>query len=177
MDFKQPFLFEKNIIFNLCFRSNDDIDLILCYETISGEFGCISCPSFGIEHKGNLNEYPYIQYQEERAQLDAVNIEQIEAASLLHIKTASICLLNYGSVIDNDFFDFTQIDGELRISCNATGEKDVIEFHIKNSLVGQVYLCCTLCYENNRLYLLEEHKVLCLEEAMNEIPGFNTICN
>lgn len=177
MENKQPFLFNENIIFNLCFRSNDDIDLILCYESISGEFGCISCPSFGIEHKGNLEEYPFIQYQGDWIRSDNPNIEQIEAASLSHIKTAYICMLNYDTIIEGKLFDFSQINGELRILCKTTDEKDAIAFKIKNSLEGQVYLCCTICCENNRFYLLEEQKVLSIEEAVKEISGFNTICN
>lgn len=175
MENKHPFLFNENITFNLCFRSNDDIDLILCYESKSGDFGCISCPSFGIDHKGNLDEYPFIQYREEWIQSDNANIEQIEASSFLHIKTAYICLLNYGSAVSNELFDFAQIDGELRISCKTSEEQDAIEFHIKNSLEGQVYLCCTIYHDNNQLYLLEEHKVLCFEEAINEISGFNSM--
>ena len=134
MDNKQQFLFNENIIFNLCFRSNDDIDLIMCYESISGEFGCISCPSFGIEHKGNLEEYPFIQYQEDWIQSDNPNIEQIEAASLSHIKTAYICLLNYGTTIEGELFDFTTIDGKLTISCKDSEKINVYHLHINNSL-------------------------------------------
>ena len=86
-------------------------------------------------------------------------------------------MLNYDTIIEGKLFDFSQINGELRILCKTTDEKDAIAFKIKNSLEGQVYLCCTICCENNRFYLLEEQKVLSIEEAVKEISGFNTICN
>ena len=178
MDKKLSIIFKEHIIFKLSYSSNDDIELILCYESLSGNVGCISCPSFGIEHEGNLYEYPFIKYTKEILyQNDNANIEQIAATSLSHIKSVSICLLNYGNIINGRPFDFSTIDGELKIICDTVEDRESIGFRIKNSTECDVYLCCMLFSENNQLYVQEEHKAFSCEDATNNILGFNTICN
>lgn len=172
--YEQQFIFEGNIIFKLCFDSNDDIDLILCYESVTGELGCISHPCFGVEHKGSLNEFPFIKYQEDYVGADDAHVEQIEATSLSHIKTAAICLLDYGKLSNRELFDFYSIEGKLKITSDAD-LCDEIEYPICNSMEGDIYVCCKLFLENNQLYIQQEHKVFSIEEAVNNIPGLETL--
>ena len=174
MNKKQHLLFEENVIFNLCFESNHDIDLILCYESITGDLGCISHPYFGIEHKGKLNEYPFIEYQEDLLDPDEAQVAQIKATSLLHVKTATICLLNYERLRYRELFDFSTVGGKLKIISDSSFCNE-IEYPIIDSMEGEIYVCCKLFLENNQLYIQQEHNVFNLEEAVNNIPGFETL--
>ena len=170
-------------------QSETELDFCLFFKKKDGEVGGVFSDEYRhcMSDRGALDQFPYILHlgdprkpSEIRAMLanypegKMEEVEQINVASLEEIEQAYICIVNYGAAIKGRDVTFTEESGRVEITSDAG---DNLEVQVDATEQGSVYLVCSILNREGNYALKNESRVMDLDTAFNEVPGFKLICN
>lgn len=172
------FTFSGKLKVKLLWKSKTDLDLCLFYTKKNGEAGGVFSNEYRQKRSdlGSLEKFPYILHMGDKKEPSKNNeeVEQINIASLDEIDTAYICLINYDAAIEGEDVTYAKEGGRVELESDS---EDYLEVLADSEEEGHVYWVCSIKNKGGEYALINKSKVLDIETAFNEIPGFSLICN
>lgn len=172
------FTFNGKLKVKLIWGTDTDQDLCIFFKKKNGEVGGV----FSNEYRnrksdlGNLNEFPYMLHMGDKKepQPGGEEVEQINVARLDEIDTAYVCVVNYLAAINGEDVTFAQDHARIELQSDSG---DYLEVLANSEEHGHVYCVCSIKNANGENSLMNESRVMDLNTAFEEIPGFSLICN
>lgn len=170
------FVFTKYLKIKLLWKTKTDLDLCIFFTTKDGQAGGVFSSMFRQKKSdmGSLEEFPYMEHTGDKAEPSegGESVEQINIAKLDDIDTAYICIVNYGAAIEGDDVTYADEGGRVEIQSDSG---DYLEVPADSKDEGHVYCVCSINNNNGEFALKNESRVMSLDEAYKQIPGFSLI--
>lgn len=172
------FTFSGKLKVKLLWTTDTDLDLCLFFKKKDGNVGGV----FSNEYRGkksdlgSLDKFPYMLHLGDAKEPTpgGEESEQINIAKLDDIDTAYICVVNYGAAIEGEDVTYADEGGRVEIQSDSG---DYLEVPADSKDEGHVYCVCSINNNGGEFALKNESRVLDLNTAFNDIPGFSLICN
>lgn len=176
---EQGFSFNELLKIKLFWQSQTDLDLCLFFVKKNGEIGGIFSNEYRnlISDLGNLNRFPFMEHMGDRKEPTpgGTENEQINIVRLDEIEIAYICIVNYDAAIEGRDVSFAQESGRIIIESDT--EENNLEVAVDSNDTGHVYCVCSIRNLGERNILKNEYRVMSINTAFEEIPGFELIVN
>ena len=173
------FTFSGKLKVRMLWQSATDLDLCLFFKKKDGEAGGVFSDEYRRRRKdlGSLTEFPFILHMG-GYKIDpppgGEEVEQINVATLADIEKAYICVVNYDAAIKGRDVTFADEGGRVEVTSDAG---DNLEVNMDDPSQGHVYLVCSIANNNGEFALINESRVMDLDTAFDEVPGFALMCN
>lgn len=172
-----PFSFEEELQVKLLWETDNDLDLCLFFKKKDGAVGGVFSDGFRQNKSdlGSKDSFPFILHSGDvKARTEGGEKQEIITVyNLSEIDTAYICFINYDKAVEGEDCDFAKDNGRIELTAD-TG--DYLEVKADEGKIGQVFLVATIEAGEGNNKLANVNKVLSLDEAFEEIPGFSLIC-
>lgn len=172
-----PFSFEDELQVKLLWTTDVDLDLCLFFKKKDGSVGGVFSDGFR-QKKSDLgckDAFPFILHSGDvKARAEGGEKQEIITIyNLSEIESAYACFLNYDKAVEGEASVFAEDKGRIELSAD-TG--DYLEVNAEEGASGQVFLVATIQTGEDGNKLTNENKVLSLDDAFEQIPGFALIC-
>ena len=176
------FSFSGKLKVKLYWSSDTDLDLCIFFKKKDGEVGGV----FSNEYRGrksdlgNLNDFPYMLHMGDNKEPSEGNeeTEQINVAKLDDIDEAYVCIVNYGTAVEEEDVTFAEEGGRVELQSDSG---DFLEVVADSSDHGPIYCVCVIKNNNGNNEVMKSGnnvpEVMDLGTAFDKIPGFSLICN
>lgn len=172
------FTFSGRLKVNLYWTSQTDLDLCLFFRMKDGSVGGV----FSNEYRGKksdlgaLDKAPFILHlgDSKEPAPGGEESEQINIANLDDVDEAYVCIVNYGAAIEGEDVTFGDEGGRVEVRSDSG---DYLEVLADSKDEGHVYCVCSIKNKGDEFALKNESKVMNLNTAFDDIPGFALICS
>lgn len=170
--------FSRELKVKLLWKSKTDLDLCLFFVKRNGEVGGVFPDEYIVE-KRNLKSFEKLPFMlhcngyVNQSQVDGENIDQIRIFNFDEIDEAYICVINYDAVmsnVDKTFMNDTHVIMD-------SDSNDFVDILVDSAEKGSICYVCSIKNENSKYVLKNVSRLVNVEEAYNDIPGFSLICN
>lgn len=172
------FSFQGKLKVKLIWSSPTDLDLCLFFKKRDGTVGGVFSNEYNcrMSDLGSLDHFPYMLHlgDNKEPQPGGEEVEQINVAKLDEIETAYVCIVNYDAA--NEGRDVTYADEGGRVELQSD-KGDYLEVPADSRDSGHVYCVCSIHNNGKENALKNESRVMSLNQAYDDIPGFPLICN
>lgn len=170
------FTFSGKLKVKLLWTSDTDLDLCLFFKKKDGNIGGVFSNEYRNKKSdlGALDKFPYMLHLGDAKEPTpgGEESEQINIAKFDEIDTAYICIVNYGAAIEGDDVTYADEGGRVEIQSDSG---DYLEVPADSKDEGHVYCVCSINNNNGEFALKNESRVMSLDEAYKQIPGFSLI--
>lgn len=172
-----PFEFNEQLKIKMMWSSQTDLDLCLFFKKKDGEVGGMFSNDYcnKISDHGSLEKFPYIRlmFDLKEPPIGDEEVQQIYVTDLSAIAEAYVCIVNYDAAVNPHDVTFEKEGGRVELLADTGRYLEVIA---DSKEQGTVYLVCSIKNDNG-YFLKSEGRVMDIEDAFTQIPGFSLICN
>ncbi len=160
----------------LAWTSEVDLDLMIFGTAQDGQTIAVfsNLISGNIATMGNTTAFPFMKLSEDAGvgAQGGDNSEDIAMTSLDHIQEVYVVTLNYTDASKGNAVSFSAYDGKVTITSDAG---DNLEVPLDATEQGHVAVIAKIVNANRQIQVINENRIISLQDALAQIPGFNQI--
>ena len=171
---EEAFISVKQLIVNLSWTSQVDLDLMAFYKAKDGRTGGVFSTNYSGGSMGNLNAFPYIQLSEDAGvgAKGGPNEEMLRITKLNDIGELYICTVNFTDAVHNKNVSFNKYDAQVSVT-DDRGETVFVP--LDSNQAGTVAVIAKI--DNTGFMgakLVNMNQIMDLKTFQSTIPGANS---